>query len=104
MVREEKRYEYSEAPTLLWLLVASVISASLAIVGFVVDSYVFRIGFFALSIIILCVVFAVFVVAIIAPYVSELLLNTKLLKKPASKNDEKFEHKIIVRDSESFKD
>jgi hypothetical protein len=104
MVRKEKRYEYSEAPTLLWLLAASVISASLAIVGFVVQNYTFKIGVFALAIILLCVVFSVFVVAIVAPYIAELLLNTNLVDKSDGNMEAKFDHKIIVRDSESLEE
>jgi hypothetical protein len=106
MARKEKRFEYNEIPTLLWLLAASVLSASSAIVGFVMEDEAFRLGFFALSIALLCIVFAVFVVAIIAPYISELLLNSNFNKKISSIETEsdKFGHDVIVRDSESFKE
>lgn len=104
MARKEKRYDYNEVPTLLWLLTVSVISASLAVVGFVIESYIFKIGFFALAIILLCVVFSVLVVAILAPYVSEFIMNSSFAKNSNTIGEEKNEHKIIIRDSESLEE
>jgi hypothetical protein len=104
--RVEKRFSYNENPTLLWLLAVSVVSASAGIVGAVIDDRVFSLGLFALSIILLCVVFAVFVVAIVAPIVSELLLNSHYGKKfhDDGKEDEGelFGHNVIVRDGKTF--
>jgi hypothetical protein len=76
---------YTENSVLLWMLIMSLVAGSMAVMGAIVFTGLIQIVLLGIAILILSIVFAVFTVAILSPFIANLIRGEETnLEYPAT--------------------
>lgn len=79
---------YTENSVLLWMLTMSLVAGSMAVMGAIVFTGLIQIVLLGIAILILSIVFAVFTVAILSPFIANLIRGEETnLEYPATEKE-----------------